>query len=523
MKFHKNKLLTTVAAIALVLAVGACSSSDDDEMSLMMNGDGAATNGDGDATNGGDAATNGGDDTKTPAQTLAAAQDDYDTLPADATDDVRAAAMTALVAALKLEGNEAEYLAYLEKKVADQAQTVADATAKAAKDERIAREEMIRMAMAIETLDTSMANALPDVASGVTANLVASRSVAGMVTIDVNGAAEDDDYAGGATPADSGDWNYVTMTKTDAEGDTDTVVLYTDIAAPADVLFSEEHAMVASFLDAANVKKARSDNFPTGASRTIEYSADSGNPLLFRGTFDDLPGVFACTGAEVCMLSTTEKGVLEATEVVWTFTPDAANTATVKVPDAGYAYFGWWLNKPKENNGLHMVDVFADGTNRLTADVNMEIEGTATYAGPAAGKYVTRTFTGGVHSDSGVGHFTAAASLTAKFADADELGTGISGSVSNFVLDDTNSVPWKVTLGNTPFDGTASGTFNGPTEVNFGGGVTGGVDTPAAGAWQGSFYGAATDPADAPSTVAGTFDAGTDNASVVGAFGATKQ
>ena len=32
MKFHKNKLLTTVSAIALVLAVGACSSSSDDEM-----------------------------------------------------------------------------------------------------------------------------------------------------------------------------------------------------------------------------------------------------------------------------------------------------------------------------------------------------------------------------------------------------------------------------------------------------------------------------------------------------------
>ena len=73
-------------------------------MALMMNGDGAAMNGDGDGD-----ATNGGDDTKTPAQTLAAAQADYDTLPDDATDDVRAAAMTALVAALMLEGNEADY------------------------------------------------------------------------------------------------------------------------------------------------------------------------------------------------------------------------------------------------------------------------------------------------------------------------------------------------------------------------------------------------------------------------------
>ena len=119
MKFHKNKVLTTVSAIALVLAVGACSSSGDDEMMMTdaaTNGGDAATNGGDAATNGGDAATNGGDDTKTPAQTLAAAQADYDALPDDATDDVRAAAMTALVAALMLEGNEAEYVAYLEKK-----------------------------------------------------------------------------------------------------------------------------------------------------------------------------------------------------------------------------------------------------------------------------------------------------------------------------------------------------------------------------------------------------------------------
>ena len=267
----------------------------------------------------------------------------------------------------------------------------------------------------------------------------------GMVTIDVNGADEDDDYAGGATPAGSGDWNYVTMTKTDAvDEDTDTVVLYTDIAAPADVLFSKQHELVENFLDAATVKKARSDNFPTGATKTITYSATSGNPRSFRGTFDDLPGVFACT-VTVCMLSTTDKGALVAATDIWNFTPDAPNAATVKVSDANYAYFGWWLNKPKKNDDDHMVDVFAGGT--TPANIVNTIEGTATYAGPAAGKYVTRTFTAGVHSDSAVGHFTAAAKLTARFGDAEAAGNQISGSVTSFVLDDTNSVPWKSDAG----------------------------------------------------------------------------
>ena len=39
MKFHKNKFLTTVSAIALVLAVGACSSSSDDEGNSMLQTD----------------------------------------------------------------------------------------------------------------------------------------------------------------------------------------------------------------------------------------------------------------------------------------------------------------------------------------------------------------------------------------------------------------------------------------------------------------------------------------------------
>ena len=407
-----------------------------------------------------------------------------------------------------------------------------DAAAKTALADRIAREAGIRMAIA--TPGTGAANLLPDTDAeavhGVT-GVVASRSVAGMVTIDVNSADEDDDYAGGATPAGSGDWNYVTMKKTDAGTEAmDTVVLYTDIEAPADVLFSKEYVGVTNFLIAEHVKKARSDNFPSGATQTITYSATSGNPLSFRGTFDDLPGVFACTGAEECTLSTTAKGALVAAPApqIWNFTPDAPNAATVKVPDANYAYFGWWLNKPKKNDDPHMVDVFAGGNPMgdmgHAAAILEAIDGTATYAGPAAGKYVTRTYTAGVHSDSGVGHFTAAASLTAKFGDDGTLGTGISGSVSNFMLDDTNSVPWKVTLENATFTDNVA-TFDGTTEVNFGGGVTasGDPENPAGvGAWQGSFYGAGTDGA-APSTVAGTFNAETLNATVIGGFGATKK
>ena len=61
-------------------------------------------------------------------------------------------------------------------------------------------------------------------------------------------------------------------------------------------------------------------------------------------------------------------------------------------------------------------------------------------------------------------------------------------------------------------------------EVDFGGGPTA-TENAGAGTWQGSFYADADadDNTNAPDTVAGTFDAITENASVIGAFGATKQ
>ena len=211
-------------------------------------------------------------------------------------------------------------------------------------------------------------------------------------------------------------------------------------------------------------------------------------------------------------------------EDVWRFSPHS-NLETVKDPDMGYAYFGWWLNKPKLNIDMHVVEVFAGGTNRVTDLLAEEIVGNATYSGPAAGKYVTKTFSAGPQTDAGVGHFTANANLIARFGDVGELGSGISGSISGFVLDDTTPASWSVTLETATFMNNME-TFTGTTEVNFGGGATdnGDGDTHP-GAWQGSFYGAgaATDGSDAPDAVAGTFDAVTPNAAVIGGFGATRQ
>ncbi len=386
----------------------------------------------------------------------------------------------------------------------------------AASKERIARAGMVHTAIGVAP-GGAAAKAIPT--GGDITAVTAKRNAAGMVTVDVNG--EDDDaYVGGETDASSGDWNSVTMSKTNVGGEsTDMAVVYTDIEAPSDKLFTEEYDSDArnDILDADRVAKAQSDHFPTGKSQSVQFGGDSGNPDSFRGRFDGVPGVFECSTTP-CTLTTDGEGKL-LTSDNWSFTPDSPNSATIKDPDAAYTYFGWWLNKPKKEDAIHSVEVFAGGVGTdHEATIDDAIEGTATYTGPAAGKYATQTFTAGVQTDAAVGHFTATTHLTAKFGDETGPGEGISGTVTGFQLDDVTSVPWKVNLELATYSGA---NFTGTTEVDFGGGATA-TDNGGAGNWQGTFYGPGTEDEDAPSTVVGTFGASTTSASVLGGFGATK-
>jgi hypothetical protein len=403
----------------------------------------------------------------------------------------------------------------------------ADALAEAAAKERIARELGIRTAINLvgnRVTVTGDGKAFP---TGIT-ELAATRDAAGTVMIDVNGDT-DDVYAGGEVSAGSGAWTSATLTKTDVGTEAiDTLVIYTDIEEPADKLFTLQYSQAVrdgifsegtATEQAARLKMARASGFPSGPS--VEWTYDGtpdGRAKTFPGTFDGVAGQFACTSAADCTLATNTRGELFTATGDWRFTPMSPLTATVKDPDVAYAYFGWWLNKPKANDGLHDVEVFAGGTANHAIVIGDVIVGNASYTGPAAGKYVTKSYTAGVHTDSGVGHFTATASLTAKFGADNAPGT-VGGTIGGFTLDDERTVPWSVKLEDADLDNSTP--FEGTTEVNFGGGFT--ATDIGAGTWQGSFYDAAAEPADAPGTVAGTFDAVTENASVIGGFGATKQ
>ena len=103
-----------------------------------------------------------------------------------------------------------------------------------------------------------------------------------------------------------------------------------------------------------------------------------------------------------------------------------------------------------------------------------------------------------------------------------------SGSVSGFTLDDTESVAWTVTLEESAIDNC--GTFGARLKW---------TSVPVCrkmllirshpGGWQGSFYTPDTDSSTVaedkryPGSAAGTFDADTPNAALVGGFGVTKQ
>lgn len=440
----------------------------------------------------------------------------------------------------------------------------ADDLAAAAKADRTAREMRVRTSIVANRIDdaTGAANTatqrFPGTASGVNARNVdetsadseaefgVTRAVDGTITIDVNGTDNDDMYTGGENPAGSGNWNGAVLTKSndDTAQSTDTLVIYTDIDAPSDRMFTDKYAQtvlddILNVSGQTNVQRARlamSDGFPSDPGTTWDYDgSQGGRSKTVTGTYDGVPGQFTCTATATCSLSTDANGRLNASASgqTWRFTPNSPNTATVKEPDTGYAWFGWWLNKPKDNKAAHTVEVFAGGNN--PANIPVVLEGTARYSGEAAGKYTTRTFTAGVQTDAGVGHFTADANLTARFGNETAPGT-ITGNITNFLLDDSNSVAWRVALESADLTADTA-TFGGWTEADFGGGLsdTEATGTPSdtdpdgIGRWQGSFYGpgAATVAADKryPDAVAGTFDALTadNNATVTGGFGATRQ
>ena len=261
-----------------------------------------------------------------------------------------------------------------------------------------------------------------------------------------------------------GDWNSMEYAHSDSRTKiTNDAMVFTNQAAPKSYPIASRYAVATnvpsgagtytaadrmlSLGDAAGDPNIKADMFPTAGQKTFTPTAPS-NENLVSGTYQGASGVYRCTGT--CTATATADGIQLSTD--WVFVHDMG--AEVEVMDSAYLYFGWWLRKD-DGDPTHAsafmgkVGLFLDDNDDDTEDpltgVNA-IVGSATYTGAAAGKFaINDPINGG-----DAGHFTADATLTAKFSGN---GAGLTGTINNFMAND-KAVPWSVALNNTGTTGT---------------------------------------------------------------------
>ena len=239
------------------------------------------------------------------------------------------------------------------------------------------------------------------------------------------------------------------------------------------------------------------------------------------GTLGGASGRFRCGSAGSsadtdCTVQNTGGGFVFSD--LWSFVP-SSGTVGVRVNDSKHMWFGWWARQTVEHEEGNPTDDWAfemgHGGNAVTTFD--EATGTATYEGPAAGRYaVFEPVTG----ESSHGSFTASATLNANFGNATEQGT-LSGTITGF----SNASDWSLRLHSRPI---ASGAVEAVADT-----VTWSIgDVPNdSGQWEAAFYSnlpTGTTGLDRvqPHGIAGTFQARYDGsgvgatAAMIGAFGA---
>ena len=369
---------------------------------------------------------------------------------------------------------------------------------------------------------------------------------------------EDHEVDSANAPPEISGWTRVTLGRNRdmPVGGTDSVYVYTDIVAPQPVEFKDVHGATVDLTESDTVEQqqmlAMSSTFPSETFTYDHWDPDDGdNGALreaFAGTYDGVDGDFDCGGASSkdsgeCTIKLTKNDdgdLVPAFKGSWTFTPDD-DEDTVMVDDDDYLTFGYWVYTPVEAEDQHLFAAFSEGSMPYDNDkdettaVNFSgVNGTATYRGSAAGKYVTRDT---ISKTADIGLFTAKAKLMANFGTADvadDVEDRITGTIDSFMSDGEALDGWQITLG-----ATAAGTSNisNAGEItatdNTTSGTIGGVTIAAGTAgnnWSATFHGdgrAGDDGGDRadrqPSSVVGTFDlhGGSETlVSVSGGFGA---
>jgi hypothetical protein len=286
------------------------------------------------------------------------------------------------------------------------------------------------------------------------------------------------------------------------------------------------------------------DEFPPAASagttavRPWEDDGDTadvneGEPS-FAGSFRGIMGMYKCTGT--CSATVNDQGELTALEGTWAFRPDDYTSEIAGVSaDSDYAYFGFWLEVTKDEDGKETfgIEGLAGGSGNAYSDTEISADalmGKATFSGDATGKYMAKKLTPyGQIADAVSGQFIADVEMTAVFGDVQDELLGdqnkVWGTVDNFrdpveadsaalmsrLAADGTDAPWSVALNRADISSTGLDTHTG-TDSFFGGTTTGD------GSWTAQFFG--EDKEKMPGHVAGTFDAHFSNGHVVGGFAA---
>ena len=329
-----------------------------------------------------------------------------------------------------------------------------------------------------------------------------------------------------------GSWkgkNYALTTGTGDAKVTNTAMVYTNQGAGKKVAFSaavsdnltDDDGNKSGVYDvggSADSNIAGSD-FPTAGTKTFTNAAPGQDEVEVTGTYASASGKYFCEGT--CTAQYTADGL--TLSGAWEFKPNTG--AMVSDSDDNYLYFGWWLRETA--SGPTHSNAFAGVAGTVTNGGTLSgLSGTATYSGKAAGKFA---YYNPLDKSGDAGHFTADASLTAKFGSATATNSlGITGTIDNFMANGA-SVPWSVSLKRSAFGENGAIDGDPTTTADDDDAKTvwsiNGNPASAAGSWSGTMYDEATgtddDGSNVPTTVTGTFSSEYGSThSMVGAFAA---
>ena len=401
-------------------------------------------------------------------------------------------------------------------------------------------------------------------------NLMVEVSSDGMLMVKVDG---NKDYSmSDMTPDMIESWRGAMLTRDNADGTMDTVVVYTDIGNDGTATLFDRYESTRPSSTMPRTWAVATEDTPTMkyiqwllVRRPDVKTAVGGIPttptLTFMGTVHGIPGTFSCEGLGTCEAPgrfADDKVVLagdDAAAGAWTFIPDA--DASTYTDDPTYLTFGWWFDKdaggnPEDFRAFSTASAGLGGRRSEVSTTGTALRGSATYKGAAAGKYATASTIAATYEG---GHFTAMATITADFdadstaAGIDRSGIALSGMIDNFMTGDTPRSDWSVKLmadadgnaanGMQPVDDLGTGLGDDASTTNV-------VEMPlttewstgaaakGTGTWSVMFHGGDNDPtANAlidvegntalPMAAVGTFNAMIGEAArLQGAFGANK-